>query len=570
MSDGDKLQGVKASLIARFCMAMLVLFSFICGAFIAGVSLHDPDTCWLLALGKQIIDARSVPFTDPFSYTFACLGPSGAIDYAAIVGNAATAGDGRVFIAYQWLSEVVFYLSYMVGAGYGLVATCCFVLVSALIVMPLIIYQRLKSSIMVGGLMTVFGVVACCFHFLARPEVFSYFWWALTLYILAGYRYVFETTRAASPTIFLIPLMLLVWANMHTGFVYAFLGLGIFTLAISIECAIHREKPGKYEGFAWLSLLAAFGISLINPHGFGLWAYLPDLFFSPLNRYIVELQPISAKDLTEWTYYPFFIVSASVLAILIRNILFWVKRRHLPRSWLFTIIAVVTAIGGGIVSRRVIPFDTLFLVCEAAWLLRHTGVPFWEAGEHHDEHDTLLHKADHKLSELIKGGAWATLCLGFSLLGVYLTAARIQQPVIPQKSGAFSSPQKLIAFIGSQEKDLGRVFNDPQIGDMIIWHLQTDARSSLAEDLWRVEKVSYRPKVFIDTRYDMYGEPLVSDYYRMANCQSGWRDLFAKYNFDWVVLRKKQNLHKELRKMSDWKEIYSDSTTVLYVRDRLK
>src|SRR5690606_7623647 len=143
-------------------------------------------------------------------------------------------------------------------------------------------------------------------------------------------------------------LMLLVWGNMHTGFVYAFLGLGIFTLAISIECAIHREKPGKYEGFAWLSLLAAFGISLINPHGFGLWAYLPDLFFSPLNRYIVELQPISAKDLTEWTYYPFFIVSASVLAILIRNILFWVKRRHLPRSWLFTIIAVVTAIGGGI------------------------------------------------------------------------------------------------------------------------------------------------------------------------------------------------------------------------------
>ncbi|MEZ4538015.1 MAG: hypothetical protein R3D26_23905 [Cyanobacteriota/Melainabacteria group bacterium] len=44
--------------------------------------------------------------------------------------------------------------------------------------------------------------------------------------------------------------------------------------------------------------------------------------------------------------------------------------------------------------------------------MRHTGVPFWEAGEHHDEHDTPLHKADHKLSELIKGGAWATSLSG--------------------------------------------------------------------------------------------------------------------------------------------------------------
>lgn len=563
---GSKFQDLKAAFLARLCVGFLIFFAFICGCFIAGVALHDPDTCWLLALGKQIIDSGSVPFKDSFSYTFPFLSQDGSIDYQALLGTGSASG-GRVFHAYQWLTEVIFYSSYWLAAGYGLILTCTLALITSLIVLPLMVFQRLKSSMLVGVLMVVFGVVACCFHFLARPEVFSYFWWALVLLILAHYRYIYETTQKASRAILFIPAILVLWANMHTGFAYAFIALGFFSLTQTVEALTRRERPGKYEGMIWLALLLSFLASLLNPYGFGLWAYLPELFFSPLNKYIIELQPISAKDLTEWTYYPFFIVSACVIAILARNVAFWIKKRHLPRSWLFTILTIFTAIGGGIVSRRVIPFDTIFLVCEAAWLLRHTGVPVWEAGEHHDEHDTLLHKMDHKLSEIMKGGAWAMFCVGLSLLGVYLISARVVPPTIPQKSGAFPAPQKLIGFIAKQ-KDLGRVFNDPQIGDMIIWHLQTEAQASLAEDPWRVKDVSYRPKVFIDTRFDMYGEPLVSDYYKMANCQPGWKALFEKYDFDWVVLRRKQNLHHKLKAMPGWKQVYKDTASVLYTRER--
>lgn len=556
---------IKAALLARGCVSFLIFFAFFCGCFVAGAALHDPDTCWLLALGKQIIENQAVPFKDTFSYTFQYLASDGAINYNALLSGAAPSEGGRIFVAYQWLSEVVFYLSYMVAAGYGVVGTACIALVSSLIIVPLVLFQRLKSSMLVGILLVVFGVVASCFHFLARPEVFSYFFWSLTLLVLCLYRYRFEVSQSVSKVIFLIPLMLLAWANMHTGFAYAFIALVYFCFSQLIECGLEKRKPGKYEGFAFGALALSFLASLLNPHGIKLWTYMPELFFSPLNKFIEELRPLSVNDLTEWTYYPFFIVSAAVLAILIRNVVTWIKKKKLPKSWLFSVMAILTAIGGGIVARRVIPFDTIFLVMEAAWLLRHTGVPIWDEGEHHDEHDTLLHTADHKLGSLMKEGAWAVMVIVFSLLGVFLISTRVVPPTIPQESSAFPAPQRLINFIAKQD-DLGRVFNDPQIGDMIIWYLQTDPKAAMATDPWRPEAVKYRPKVFIDTRFDMYAEPLVSDYHQIANCKPGWKALFERYNFDWVVLRKKQNLAKKLMEDDNWKVIYKDSGAVLFVR----
>lgn len=562
------IHNLKAAFVARGCVVFLIFFSFIAGCFIAGACLHDPDTCWLLALGKQILDNQAVPYVDSFSYTFAHLAKDGAINYQTLLGSSAgdnAASGGRVFVAYQWLSEVLFYTSYKVGAGYGVIVTSCVALISSLIVIPLIVFQRLKSSMLVGILLVTFGVVASCFHFLARPEVFSYFFWAMLLLILALYRYRNEAKNEVSKIIFFIPAIVLVWANMHTGFAYAFIALTFFCFTQTVEALFQRKKLGKFEGYAWLALVLSFLVSLINPHGFGLWAYMPELFFSPLNKYIIELRPISIDDLTEWTYYPFFIVSIAVFAILLRNIYVWFQRKKLPNTWLFSVLSIITAIAGGVYARRVIPFDVIFLVCEAAWLLRHTGVPIWDEGEDHDEHDTVLHFADHKLADLMKEGAWVVMVVAFSLLGIVLITTRVVPPTVPQPSEGFAAPQKLMKYIAKQD-DLGRVLNNPQIGDMIIWYLLTDAKAAMAEDSWRIGNDKYRPKVFIDTRFDMYGEPLVSDYYLMANCKPGWRKLFDKYNFDWVVLLKSQNLAKVLSSDKEWKIAYKDTGAILFVR----
>ena len=73
-------QDLKAGLVARGCIIFLLFFAFVIGIWVGGSVLHDPDTCWLLAVGKQIIDSGTIPFVDSFSYTFPHLASDGAIN----------------------------------------------------------------------------------------------------------------------------------------------------------------------------------------------------------------------------------------------------------------------------------------------------------------------------------------------------------------------------------------------------------------------------------------------------------------------------------------------------------
>ena len=87
------LDELLATIGSRLALASLLFAGFLVGVWVAGVALHDPDTCWLLALGREIVQTHAIPAHDPFSWTFA-----------------AQEANGQRFILYQWLSEVVFYL----------------------------------------------------------------------------------------------------------------------------------------------------------------------------------------------------------------------------------------------------------------------------------------------------------------------------------------------------------------------------------------------------------------------------------------------------------------------------
>ncbi len=67
-----------------------LLYGFAVGAFV----LHEPDTCFLLSLGRWICEHQLLPANDPFSYTFAM--------YPQPLG----------LVAYQWLTEVIFFTIY--------------------------------------------------------------------------------------------------------------------------------------------------------------------------------------------------------------------------------------------------------------------------------------------------------------------------------------------------------------------------------------------------------------------------------------------------------------------------
>ena len=152
--------------------------------------------------------------------------------------------------------------------------------------------------------------------------------------------------------------------------------------------------------------------------------------------------------------------------------------------------------------------------------------------------------------------AFPLICTAIVGLGAYLITFAVE-PELPQGSAAFAPPVKAVKFIG-QHRPHGNQLNDPHFGNVLMWQLK-DA-----------------PPVFIDSRYNVFGNDLLQDYWKMVNCSEGWEGLLDKYQIDWVFIPPKLPLSKKLaihqerdsKKTGDWKLLYEDKASNIYARNQ--
>lgn len=76
-------------------------------------------------------------------------------------------------------------------------------------------------------------------------------------------------------------------------------------------------------------------------------------------------------------------------------------------------------------------------------------------------------------------------------------------------------------------------------------------------------------KVFLDSRSEVYCEEfndttILKDWYNAANLRKYYKTIFDKYNFNYVLLSKKEPLYNYVKHDKDYKKIYSDEYFVLY------
>ncbi len=111
----------------------------------------------------------------------------------------------------------------------------------------------------------------------ARSHVFTFFFFAATLYFLEQMR-----SGVRWPA-FALPLMILIWANAHGGFVA---GLGI--ICVYAGWAVMTRAHAK--AFV-ITAAACFAITFINPYGTDFWRYLIPALLHPRAR-ILEWRPL--------------------------------------------------------------------------------------------------------------------------------------------------------------------------------------------------------------------------------------------------------------------------------------
>lgn len=195
---------------ARWVVMLVVVF----GASVV-VTLRpvtDPDIWWHLRTGQWIIEHRAVPVTDSFS----------------------AYGAGSSWVAYSWLFGVVIYGLYQALGHHGLVL---YPLIGGLAVTSalMLLVMRFEWRPPRAIALTAVGLGAMAPVLMPRAYLFTLCFFTLELYVLLDVR---ETGRTRS--LWILPAIFAVWANVHIQFVY---GLAVLGIAVA-ESLIVRFVPG--------------------------------------------------------------------------------------------------------------------------------------------------------------------------------------------------------------------------------------------------------------------------------------------------------------------------------------
>ena len=221
----------------------------------------DPDFWWHLATGNWILAHHAVPHQDLFTYTVA----------------------GHRWITHEWLSEVglavIFALGRLplVSLALGLCTAAGF----------LLIYRAIdrRVNFVIAGLALALGVAAANPIWGPRIQMVTFCLSALT------YLWIQRYCEGRGRALYALPLVLVLWANLHGGFVIAFVFLGVAFVAELIKVLLQRPDAMPRARLQHLGLigLASFLAIIINPNGWNLYIYAAQTQLSGMQqRFIVE------------------------------------------------------------------------------------------------------------------------------------------------------------------------------------------------------------------------------------------------------------------------------------------
>ncbi len=142
----------------KFCgvLVFLAVFGF------ALTEVVDPDFGWHLRTGEFIVTHIAIPHRDIFSFTAA----------------------GQPWITEEWLSDAVIYLLFR--AGSYLPVIIFFALVPAVALTS--VYWRSDAHSFVAAMATLFAAWVIAAYWGARPQMISFLFASIFLFILERYR----------------------------------------------------------------------------------------------------------------------------------------------------------------------------------------------------------------------------------------------------------------------------------------------------------------------------------------------------------------------------------------------
>lgn len=230
--------------LKRFILiTLLILLSAI--SFLDWIeSISDSDFFWHIATGRWIIDNKTLPEADPFSFTSP---------------EIRTTREKFILTSY-WLSQVVYYLLYSLLGYPGIMLLRVLIALSIMYFLFKRLSRKGVEPIIQLPLIILTVLIFIMNYKWERPQAFSFAFFGILLYLLD------ESKDRKKYVFYIIPLLMLLWANMHGGFI---IGQGVLFIYIISEVANRFISGVKINKGLILTSIIGILIAFINPNIYG-------------------------------------------------------------------------------------------------------------------------------------------------------------------------------------------------------------------------------------------------------------------------------------------------------------
>lgn len=215
----------------------------------------DDDVFWHLATGRYVVQTHNVPATDIFGFVT----------------------QGQQWMPFEWGWDVFTYGIFSLG-GYTALSVLRTIILLAVFSVFYLILKKFKVGDTIIFIFFILLSFAIIDRLTPRPHIISYLFFAIVLYILINYRYFH---RSNFKQLFFLPLIFLLWGNMHMGIIAGVFLLGIYVLT-EIIIFLNKVKYSSKEIPALSKpelirlLIISFScilVMLINPNSFETYIY---------------------------------------------------------------------------------------------------------------------------------------------------------------------------------------------------------------------------------------------------------------------------------------------------------
>jgi hypothetical protein len=470
--------------------------------------LGDAGIGWHIRNGQQILATHAIPRFDSFSSSL-----------------------WQPWFAWEWLYDIVMgKLEAWCGLN-GVVWLTAIVIAAVFAWMFRLAVAR-GTNLVLALLLTLLAMSASMIHFLARPHVWSW------LFALAWF-WILDSTerdglqRQRARYLWALPLSMLLWVNVHAGFLLGFVLLGIYWLGSlwtwlttketrledSLQKIASGQRVRQLTGVGLLSIAASF----VNPYGWNLHAHI----YSYLsNRFLMdrieEFQSPNFHGIAQKCFLALLLIAIAALAT---------RGRKLRLS---EILVLLFAVYAGLYASRNIPVSSILLVLIVGPLL--PSLKAWGFVQRMSAVDGQQ-----------RGYLWPIFATAVVLL-------------IAANGGRVGSSQWMNAHFDPKRMPIEAV-NYLQQGRV--------EAPILSPDYWGgylIYRLNPHNKVVIDDRHDLYGEQFLRLYLKMIHVEPGWDEFLKLHGVSCLLLPRNAALATVMSQTSEWKPIYSDDVAIVFMK----